>query len=68
MFEAGDLVCDKKHPDRYGYIFEVLRGKNSEQFYLEVKWLNFPWGNPHTKTLEVPRDLVTIAKGKRYEK
>ena len=68
MFEAGDLICDKKHRDRYGYIFEVLRGKNSDQFYLEVRWLNFPWGNPHTRTLEIPKDIVILSKGKRNGK
>ena len=68
MLEQGGLVSDKRHPDRYGYIYEVLRGKNSEQHYLEVRWLNFPWGNPHTKTLEIPRDLCIVAKGRINER
>lgn len=68
MFEAGDLICDKKHPDRHGYIFEVLKGTNSDRDYLEVRWLNFPWGNPHTRTLEIPKDIVILSKGKRNGK
>jgi hypothetical protein len=65
MFEAGDLICDTKHPDRHGYIFEILKGDNSQQFYLEVRWLNFPWGNPHTRTLELPDDISILAKGNK---
>tara|TARA_R110001583_G_scaffold9086_11_gene42817 strand:+ start:483 stop:689 length:207 start_codon:yes stop_codon:yes gene_type:complete len=68
MFEAGDLISDKRYPKRYGYIFEVLRGKNSKQIYLEVRWLNFPWGNPHTKTLEIPKDLVIASKVRPNER
>ncbi len=68
MFKEGDLICDKKHLDRYGYVYEVLQGKNSKQFYLEVRWLNFPWGNPHTKTLETPGDLLILAKGHTNER
>ena len=68
MFEAGDLVYDKRHPDIQGYILEVLHGNMSDRPYVEVRWLNFPWGNPHTRTLEIPKDISILAKGNKNEK
>ena len=62
MFEKGDLVCEKEHPDRHGFIIEVLQGKKSDRSYLEIRWLNFPWGNPHTRTLELPNKITKMAK------
>jgi len=68
MFEVGDLVCENRHPEKQGYICEVLKGKESKHVYLEVRWLNFPWGNPHTRTLEVPQHITILAKGSKSEK
>ena len=68
FFEKGDLVCETKPPNRRGYICEVLTGKNSDRDYLEVRWLNFPWGNPHTRTLEFPKHMIILAKGNKNEK
>jgi|ETNmetMinimDraft_25_1059894.scaffolds.fasta_scaffold101487_3 hypothetical protein len=68
FFEKGDLVFDTKHPGRHGFVCEVLIGKNSDRDYLEVRWLNFPWGNPHTRTLEIPKDITILAKGNKNEK
>ena len=62
MFEKGDLVCEKEHPDRHGFIIEVLQGKMSDRSYLEIWWLNFPWGSPHTRTLELPNKITIMAK------
>jgi hypothetical protein len=62
MFEKGDLVCEKEHPARHGFIVEVLHGKMSDRSYLEIRWLNFPWGNPHTRTLELPVNIRIMAK------
>ena len=62
MFEKGDLVCEKTRPDRQGFIMEVLHGKMSDRSYLEIRWLNFPWGNPHTRTLELPNNITIMAK------
>ena len=68
FFEKGDLVCDSKWAGSYGYVIEVLTGKNNDRDYLEVRWLNFPWGNPHTRTLELPKDITILAKGNKNEK
>ena len=62
MFEKGDLVCEKHHPDRHGFIVEVLQGKMSDRSYLEIRWLNFPWHNPHLTTLELPNSITIMAK------
>tara|TARA_R110002167_G_C12224854_1_gene609186 strand:+ start:333 stop:539 length:207 start_codon:yes stop_codon:yes gene_type:complete len=68
MFEAGDLVYDKRHPDIQGYILEVLNGRMSGSPYMEIRWLNFPWGSPHTLTLELPSDIAVLAKGNKNGK
>jgi len=65
MFEVGDLVCDEKHPERHGFVSELLFGKNSKELYIQIRWLNFPWGNPHTRTLELPEDLNVLSKGNK---
>ena len=68
MFEKGDLVCDERHRKRQGFVIERLSGKNSKQVYLEIRWLNFPWGNRHTRTLELPEEIIILAKGNKNEK
>ena len=67
MFQKGDLVYEKKHPDRHGFIVDVLHGKMSDCSYLEIKWLNFPWQNPHLTTLELPNNIIIMAKANDKE-
>ena len=66
-FKKGDLVCETAHPDRHGFIIEVLRGKKSDRPYFEVQWLNFPWRNPHITTLELPNNITIMAKANTPE-
>lgn len=68
QLKIGDLVCDEKHRERQGYVSALLHGHNSKQVYIEIRWLNFPWGNPHTRTLETPENLFLLAKGSNREK
>ena len=65
MFKEGDLVCELRHPEIRGYILSVIQGKMSKRPYVEIRWLNFPWGNPHTSTLELPEDIVLLSKGNK---